>query len=75
VVQVSTFSQYVSALCARAGKSADDLAPKIGVLPTELLLMLAGWTTPTKEVIRGLARELDSDVNYLEKLASQVKLK
>ena len=72
MVPVSALSKYFCALCARAGKSLDDLGPKVGVLPTELLLMPTGSITPTKAVIAGLARELDSGVRYIEKLASQI---
>jgi hypothetical protein len=34
---------------------------------------LTGKVTPTQAVISGLAKELDSDVRYLEKLAAEIK--
>lgn len=75
MVPVSALSKHFCALCARAGKSLDDLAPKVGVLHKELFQMLTGRVTPTKGVIVGLARELDSDVRYIEKVASQIRPK
>jgi hypothetical protein len=39
----------------------------------ELLRMINGKTVPTKAVIAGLAKELDSDVRYLTKLAAEIK--
>jgi hypothetical protein len=35
--------------------------------------MFNGYAVPSKAVIAGLARELDSDVRYLEKLAAEIK--
>jgi plasmid maintenance system antidote protein VapI len=69
--KVSEFSKHVGSLCARAGKNVYDLAPRIGVLPSELLAMINGSRKPTRAVIAGLARELDSDVRHLEKLADE----
>jgi hypothetical protein len=72
-MKVYEFSKHVGALCARAGKNVHDLGPSVGVLPSELLDMINGRKKPTKAVIAGLARELNSDVRYLEKLAEQIK--
>jgi hypothetical protein len=47
---------------------------KLGVDPIELLHMLTGEGLPTKAVIASLAKELDSDSRYLEKLAAEMKL-
>jgi hypothetical protein len=46
---------------------------KLGIDLTELLRMINGKVVPTKQVIAGLARELDSDVRYLEKLADEIR--
>ena len=43
-------------------------------MPTELLRMINGRAKPTKAVIASLARELDSDVRYLAKLAAEIEL-
>jgi hypothetical protein len=37
-----------------------------------LLRMINGKVAPTKTVIPGLARELESDVSYLTKLAGEI---
>jgi hypothetical protein len=39
----------------------------------ELLRMINGKTVPTKAVIAGLSKELDSDLRYLTKLAAEIK--
>jgi hypothetical protein len=70
--KVYAFSKHVGALCARAGKSVYEIGPRLGVTPIELLQMINGRVKPTKAVVQGLAKELDSDVRYLEKLAADV---
>ena len=72
-MKVYEFSKHVGGLCVRAGKSVYDLGPRVGVLPSELLDMINGRKKPTKAVIAGLARELNSDVRYLKKLAAEIK--
>lgn len=39
----------------------------------ELLQMINGKVVPTKQVIAGLAKELGSDLSYLQKLAAEIK--
>jgi transcriptional regulator with XRE-family HTH domain len=46
-----------------------QLGPRLGIDPGELLAMVNGKKIPTKAVLRGLAKELDVDERYLEKLA------
>jgi hypothetical protein len=70
--QRSTSCRSTSEPCARAGKSVYDLGPRLGVLPSELLNMINGRVKPTKAVLAGLARELDSDVSCLERLAAEI---
>jgi hypothetical protein len=45
----------------------------LGVDPMELLRMINGRSLPTKAIVAGLARELDSDLLYLEKLAEEIR--
>ena len=71
--KVLEFSKHVGTLCARAGKNVHDLGPKVGLLPSELLDVINGRRKPPKGVLAGLARELDSDVRYLAKLASKIE--
>jgi hypothetical protein len=70
---VHEFSRYIGALCAARDTDVYTLGAKIGIDPITLLLMINGQIMPTKAVISGLARELDSDVLYLEKLAEEIK--
>jgi hypothetical protein len=70
---VNEFSKHIGALCAARGTDVFMLGRKLGVDPLELLRMINGRIKPTKAVISGLARELDSDVRYLEKLAAEIK--
>jgi hypothetical protein len=42
------------------------------VLPSELLNIINGRVKPTKAVLAGLARKLDSDMSYLERLAAEI---
>jgi hypothetical protein len=67
------FSRLVGALCVRAHTNVVKLGKKLEIDPAELLQMFNGYVVPTKAVIAGLARELDSDVHYLEKLAAEIK--
>lgn len=47
--------------------------PTTGIDPRELLDMINAKKMPTKAVIRGLAKELDIDERYLEKLAGELR--
>jgi hypothetical protein len=50
------------------------LGAKLGIDPMELLQMINGKVVPTRAVISGLAKELDSSVSLLTKLATEIKL-
>jgi hypothetical protein len=52
-----------------------QLGERLGVDPRELLDMINTKKIPTKTVVRGLAKELEVDERYLEKLASQIGMK
>jgi hypothetical protein len=45
---------------------------KPGKDPTELL-RINGWALPTKAIVAGLAKELDSDPRYLDKWGDEVR--
>jgi hypothetical protein len=49
------------------------LGAKLGIDPIELLRMINGKVAATKAVIQGLAKQLDSDLRYLERLAEEVR--
>jgi transcriptional regulator with XRE-family HTH domain len=71
---VSDFTRYVGALLSRRQVEIYPLSRRLDVDPTELLRMINGIVTPTKAVLAGLARELDTDERYLEKLAEEISL-
>lgn len=71
--KVYAFSQHIGALRVTRETNVHKLGAKLGVNPRELLRMINGKVVPTKAVITGLARELDSDVRYLEKLAEEIR--
>jgi hypothetical protein len=71
--KVYEFSRHISALCAATGKDVFMLGRKLGVDPLELLRTINGKVMPTQSVISGLAKELDCDVRYLEKLAAEIR--
>jgi hypothetical protein len=69
--EVYEFSKHIGALCVRADKNVHTLGAALGIDPMLLLRMINGREAPTKAVIAGLAKELDSDPRYLEKLAAE----
>jgi transcriptional regulator with XRE-family HTH domain len=68
---VYELSKHIGTLCVRANKNVHTLGEKLGIDPMLLLRLIHGREVPTKAMIAGLARELDSDVRYLEKLAAE----
>jgi transcriptional regulator with XRE-family HTH domain len=70
--KVYEFSKHIGALCVTWGTDVYMLGQKLGVDPQELLRMVNGKVMPTNAVVQGLAKELDSDVRYLEKLADEI---
>jgi transcriptional regulator with XRE-family HTH domain len=71
--EVYEFSKHIGALRARKQTNVYKLAEQLKVAPEELLRMMDGRAVPTKQVVAGLAKELDSDVRYLEKLAAEIR--
>jgi hypothetical protein len=71
--KVCEFSKHIADLCATRGTDVFKLAAKPGMDPTELLRMINGKGVLTRAVIRGLAKELHSNVSLLTKLAAEIK--
>jgi hypothetical protein len=71
--KVYEFSEHICALCVTRGTDVFRLGTKLGIDPMELLQMINGKVVPTRAVIRGLAKELDSNVSLLMKLAAEIK--
>jgi hypothetical protein len=55
---VDEFSKHIGTLCV----TRDNDIYKLGVETMHLLTTINGWVVPTKAVIAGLARKLDSEV-------------
>jgi hypothetical protein len=71
--RVYDFSKYVVALCVRGDTNVIKLGVKLGIDQLDLLRMINGRAKPTESLIDGLARELDGDVSYLQKLAEVIE--
>jgi hypothetical protein len=71
--KVYAFSQHISSLCVTRDTNVFKLGAKLSIDPAELLRMINGRVVPTKAVLVGLAKELNSSVRYLEKLAEEIK--
>ena len=71
---VSEFTRHVGDLCTRLEIGIDRLAERLRMDPTELLKMINGRLMPTNVVLSGLARELGTDLPYLEQLAEEIHL-
>jgi transcriptional regulator with XRE-family HTH domain len=67
------FSKHIGALCVARDTNVHNLGAKLGIDPMELLRMINGKVVPTKAVLVGLAKELGSDVRYLEKLVEEIR--
>jgi hypothetical protein len=70
--KVYEFSGHICALCATRGTDL-RLGAKLGIDRMELLGMINGKVVPTRTVIKGLAKELRSNVSILTKLATEIK--
>jgi hypothetical protein len=71
--KVYEFSRHICALVATRGTDVFLLGAKLGMDPMELLQMINGKVAPTRAVISGLAKQLDSNVSLLTKLAAEIK--
>jgi len=71
--KVYEFSKHIAALCATRGTDVFRLGAKQGIDPMELFQMINGKVAPTRALISGLAKELDSNVSLLTKLAAEIK--
>jgi transcriptional regulator with XRE-family HTH domain len=71
--KVYEFSKHIGALCVTRDTNVHKLGARLGIDPMELMRMINGRAMPTKAVVAGLAKELGSDVRYLEKLAEEIR--
>ena len=68
-----TFSTHIGAACARQMRTFQDLAEKLKMPVEDLMRQCNGKVSPSKALVKGLAKELDVDESYLEKLAAEVR--
>jgi hypothetical protein len=58
---------------ARQIRTFADLADCLGMNVMDLMRQCNGKVPPTKPLVKGLAKELDLNESYLEKLAEEVR--
>ena len=68
-----TFSTHIGATCARQMRTFPDLAEKLKMDVTELTRQCNGHAPPSKALVKGLAKELDIDESFLNRLVEEVR--
>ena len=66
-----TFSTHIA--CARQMRTFPDLAEKLKMDVTELMRQCNGHAPPSKALVKGLAKELDIEESFLNRLAEEVR--
>jgi hypothetical protein len=61
--------------CARTMRTFTDVADNLKMPVEDLMRMCNGKVSPSKALVKGLAKELEIDESYLEKLATEVRKK
>jgi ribosome-binding protein aMBF1 (putative translation factor) len=67
------FSAHIEAACAKQFRTFADLAEKLGIDVHELMSQCNGEVLPSKALVKGLARQLNINESFLEKLAEEVR--
>jgi hypothetical protein len=67
------FSTYIGAACVRQFRTFHDLAEKLKMPVEDLVRQCNGKVSPSKALVKGLARELDIDESFLNRLADEVR--
>ena len=68
-----TFSTHIGAACPRQMRTFVDLAEKLKMDITVLMKQCNGKAPPSKALVKGLAKELDIDESFLNRLADEVR--
>jgi hypothetical protein len=68
-----TFSTKIGAACAEQFRTFADLAGKLKMDVTDLMRKCNGKVSPSKALVKGLAKELDIDESFLNRLAEEVR--
>ena len=67
------FSVTIGENCARQFRTFADLAEKLKMDVTDLMRQCNGKVSPSKALVKGLAKELDVDESFLNRLADEVR--
>jgi transcriptional regulator with XRE-family HTH domain len=68
-----SFTTHIGAACARKMVSFSELAERLKMDVHQLMREVNAKAPPSKALVKGLARELDINESYLEKLAEEVR--
>jgi hypothetical protein len=67
------FSVTIGETCARKMRTFVDLAEKLKMPVEDLMRQCNGKVSPSKALVKGLAKELDIDESFLNRLAEEVR--
>jgi ribosome-binding protein aMBF1 (putative translation factor) len=67
------FSTQIGSASARQFRSFQDLAEKLKMDVEDLMLQCNGKVSPSKALVKGLAKELGIDESFLNRLADEVR--
>jgi transcriptional regulator with XRE-family HTH domain len=68
-----TFSTHIGEACTRQFRTFADLAEKLNMDVTDLMRQCNGKVSPSKALVKGLAKELNIDESFLNRLAEEVR--
>jgi hypothetical protein len=68
-----SFSTHIGAACARTMVSFSDLADRLKMDVHQSMREVNAKAPPSKALVKGLARELDINEAFLERLADEVR--
>jgi hypothetical protein len=67
------FSTHIGAACNKQFRTFTDLAEKLKIDVTDLMRQCNGHASPSKALVKGLAKELDINESFLNRLADEVR--
>lgn len=67
------FSTHIGAACARQFRTYTDLAERLEMDITDVIRQCNGKASPSKALVKGLAKELGIDESFLNRLADEVR--
>ena len=68
-----TFSTHIGAACTKQFRMFPDLAEKLKMDVTDLMRQCNGKALLSKALVKGLAKELDIEESFLNRLAEEVR--